>query len=140
MSRFNVPACCWFLCMVYICFVLNHTVDPNLGDGTMTPFMMATFEMSDISPITAFHFWEKVYFLEDVKDQSIPSKPKERAGRFVGIAENIGHQMTFLILTNDTEELIARSIVRSALEPKLINLRDESPDVQAAFDKIHVLD
>ena len=56
MSRFNIPACRWFLCMVYICFILNHTVDPNLGDGTMTPFMIATFETSDISPITSFHF------------------------------------------------------------------------------------
>ena len=98
MSCFNVPNCRWFLCMVYICFVLNHMVDPNLGDGTMTPFMVATFEMSDISPITAFHFGEKVYFLEDVQDQSFPEKAKERAGRFVGIAENISHKMTFLLL------------------------------------------
>jgi hypothetical protein len=43
---------------------------------------------------------------------------REKLGRFVGIAENVGHFMrTFKILTGDTKKLIFRSNVRSALDP-----------------------
>ena len=140
MDRFGVPASRWFLCMSYICFILNHTVDPNLGDGTMTPHMMATFEQSDVSPILCFHFWQPVYCLEDESLQHFPSKSKELRGRFVGIAEHIGHLMTFLILTDDTEEVIARSVVRPATEADTINLRQEPQDIVDHFDSKHVLD
>jgi hypothetical protein len=45
-------------------------------------------------------------------------------GRFVGIAENVGHFTTFKILTDDTKKIIFRSNIRgSALDPKAKNLR-----------------
>ena len=140
MDRFAVPASRWFLCMSYICFILNHTVDPNLGDGTMTPHMMATFEQSDISPILCFHFWQPVYCLQDASLQHFPSESKEIRGRFVGIAEHIGHVMTFLILTDYTLELIARSVVRPTTNADTINLRQEPQDIIDHFDTKHVLD
>jgi hypothetical protein len=41
----------------------------------------------------------------------------------VGIAEHVGHAMTFKILTDDTRKIIYRSNIRSALDPKSRNLR-----------------
>ena len=83
--------------MTYAAFVLNHTIDLNLAGGTMTPYTMATFPVTDIRLMLCFHFWEPVYFLLNEKEQHIPSMTKECCSHFVGIAEHIGHRMTFLI-------------------------------------------
>jgi hypothetical protein len=37
---------------------------------------------------------------------------KEKSGRFVDIAENVGDALTFLVLTDDTHEVIGCSDVR----------------------------
>ena len=111
--------------MSWVCVILNHSVDPSIGDGTMTPLMMSTFNMTDISPLLVFTFWQPVYVLLDAKEQSFPGKSKEVCGRFVGICEHIGHNMTFKILLDDSHEIVCRSLVCSALDPDLLNLRLE---------------
>jgi hypothetical protein len=63
-----------------------------------------------------FRFWEPVYHKLD--DSTFPSESRETLGRFVGIAEQVGHLMTFKILTDDTSKVVFRSNVRSALDPK----------------------
>jgi hypothetical protein len=63
-----------------------------------------------------FRFWEPVYHKLD--DSTFPSESRETLGRFVGIAEQVGHLMTFKILTDDTNKVVFRSNVRSALDPK----------------------
>ena len=65
---------------------------------------------------------------------------KERRGHFVGIAEHIGHRMTFLIYTKDTNKVIARPAVRSALDPGLLNLRKEPNHIKEYFNTHHQLD
>ena len=65
MDRSGTPPAAWFLCLVYICFCLNHCIDPNLGDGTKSPLMMANFVQNDISPLIFFFFWQPVYYLLD---------------------------------------------------------------------------
>ena len=62
LAKYNVPSKFWLLCMTYAAFVLNHTVDLNLAGDTMTPYTMATFQVTDISPMLCFHLWEPVYF------------------------------------------------------------------------------
>ena len=79
--------------MTYVASVLNRTVDLNLAGGTMTPYTMATFQVTDISLLLCFHFWEPVYFLLDEKEQHFPSMTKERRGHFVGIAEHICNKL-----------------------------------------------
>ena len=110
--------------MTYAAFVLNHTIDLNLASSTMTPYTIATFQVTDISPMICFHFWEPVHFLLDN----------------VGIAEHIGHRLTFLIYTKDTNKVIARSAVRSALDPKLLNLCKEPNHIKEHFNTHHQLD
>ena len=85
--------------------------------------MMSCFEMSDISPLLVFTFWQPVYVLLDDKEQAFQGKSKEVRGRFVEISEQIRHSMTFKILLDDSNKIVCRSIVFSALDPDLINLR-----------------
>ena len=37
---------------------------------------------------------------------------RELSGRFVGISENVGDALTFLIRTDDTHKIISRSVAR----------------------------
>jgi hypothetical protein len=50
----------------------------------------------------------------------IPEKKKR--GYFVGIAEHVGHAMTFTMLTDDTQKIIYRSNIWSADDSKTCNL------------------
>ena len=60
-----------------------------------------------------FSIWDPVYYKLDNSD--FPSGSTEGRGRWVGIAENVGHDMTYKILTDDTKKVIYRSNVHSAL-------------------------
>ena len=31
----------WFFCMSFVWFILNKSVDPSIGNSTMTPLMMS---------------------------------------------------------------------------------------------------
>ena len=56
-------------------------------------------------------------------DSDFPSGTRELRGHFVGIAENVGHALTFKILTDDTSKVIYRSNVRPASMDMEYNLR-----------------
>ena len=56
----------------------------------------ATGSTCDVSTFLRFYFWQPIYFNSD--DSSFLSKPAEQIGRFVGISENVGHDVTFSIL------------------------------------------
>ena len=89
MDHFGCPANVWFLCMVYVCFILDHSIESNISDGTMTPLMMSCFKMSDIGVLLVFTFWKPVYVCLDDKQQSFPGNLKEVYCHFVGISEHI---------------------------------------------------
>ncbi len=55
----------------------------------------------------------------------------EKSGRFVGISEHVGHALTFMILADDTQKIIHRSVVHTATNPATRNLRaNEPPDYE----------
>ena len=95
------PACCWLLCLQYICVVLNHLASP-------TP---------DVSFMLHFSFYEPVYYRIDSSepDLNFPSSSNEKKGYWVGFADNQGESFTWRILTEDTQKIIIHSGVRSAL-------------------------
>ena len=63
----------------------------------------------DITPLLAFIFYQPVYYREfDREDDET-----EKLGRFVGIADTIGHALTFKVLTGE-HKIVARSLVRPA--------------------------
>ena len=117
LDRTGAPAYTWLLCMAYVCFLLNHTIS---GKGTV-PLQASTGSTTDISPLLCFRFYEPVYYKVD--DSDFPSESRERRGRWVGIADHVGHVLTFKVLTDDTRKVITRSNIRSADDPVHRNLR-----------------
>jgi Reverse transcriptase (RNA-dependent DNA polymerase) len=127
MDRTGASADTWFLCMSYVCFVLNHTACKAIN--WQIPMRVLTGSTPDISPILRFSFYQPVYFA--AIEPSFPSDSREERGRFVGIAEHVGHAMTFLILKDDTNKIIERSLVRP-VDPEALNKRvDPSPDEES---------
>jgi hypothetical protein len=118
LDRSGALASTWLLAMGYVCFLLNHTYN---GSIRSVPITVATGSTPDISPLLAFAWWEHVYYKVD--DHSFLSNTREKRGRFVGIAENVGHRMTFKVVTDDTKQIICRSGLRLALNSSSSNIR-----------------
>jgi hypothetical protein len=113
---------------MYVCFLLNNVSSGAMGGAV--PGQVLTGSANDISPLLNFRFYDPVYYKVD--DSDFPSDSREKRGRWVGIAEHVGHAMTFKILTNDTRKIIYHSNIRSALDPNSWNchrdpLNDETP-------------
>ena len=109
MDRTGCPAKFWLLCFLFVISLLNCLVNKN-GE---IPKSLVTGEVTDVSPFLTFHFWQEVFFEQ-------PDKT-EQLGRWVGVAENVGDTLTYFVLTNDTEKVIARSNVRAAKDPLFPN-------------------
>jgi len=80
----------------------------------------------DVSEIVRFQFWEPVYYIRN--EAGFPSESDEALGRFVGIAENVGHQMTYKVWAPDVGEILFRSMIRSAVPEGTRNYRLETLD------------
>ena len=111
--------------MLLVIFCLNSIVDPNLACGTQFPIAFSTGNLNDISPMFQFSFWEPVYYLSDPTDRQFPGTSDEKRGHYVGISESIGHLMTFIIVTDDTNTKIERPVARSAKPKEIANLRED---------------
>ena len=124
MDRTGTPADLWLLCTLYVASVFNILSNEKLNG--MSAIEKATGFTPDISAHLAFRWWEPVYYLDD--GDTFPAS-REKLGRFVGIAEDVGDILTFRILTEDTRKVIVRSCVRSATDPHTQNLRALGPTV-----------
>ena len=87
------------------------------------PMNSSTGSTYDISPLLCFHFWKPVYSNSD--DSNFPSTSKEESGRFAGISENTGHDMTLSMLNLNNNKVINRSKVRQVQEPSSPKIRAE---------------
>ena len=116
MDRTGTPEKEWYLCTKYVVYVLNRMSHEVLDDKT--PLEISTGVTPDISVLLQFMWYEPVFYLDS--NEKFPTS-KEKSGRFVGIAEHCGDALTYLILTDDTDQVIARSVVRpqSATDPNL---------------------
>ena len=108
MNRSGTPANCWLLCLIYVCYLLNHIACSAL-DGNI-PLLALTGITPDISIILLFTFYQPVFYA--TYDQHFPSESEERAGYWVGFGEHCGDAMTHKILDHDTRKIIYRSAVR----------------------------
>jgi len=79
---------------------------------------VATGITQDISILLYFMFWDIVYCARYANKQPGSQKGQEIRGRFVGFAFNVGHALTFLVLTDDTRKVIKRSVLRLVDLPK----------------------
>ena len=115
MNTSGCTACCWLLRLQYICVVLNHLASPTLQG--ICPVQALEGTTPDISFLLHFSFYEHVYDRIDSSEPELnfPSSSNEKKGYWVGFADNQGDSLTWRILTEDTQKIIIRSGVRSAL-------------------------
>ena len=107
MDRTGAPPHTWLLCLMYVCFLLNHTYNASIGD---VPLNRLTGSTVDVSVLLKFFFWQRVYYKK--VNSGFPSESSEALGHIVGISEHCGHALTWKILTDDTQQIIYRSLVR----------------------------
>jgi hypothetical protein len=115
--------------------MLNNTFSEVIKS---TPLRQAYGTDNDISPMLYFSFYEPVYYLVD--ETTFPSESKELCARWVGVSKNVGHFMTYKILTDNTRRIIHHSNIRSAADPNARNLRldplnDKPPEVIRSLRK-----
>ena len=112
-SLTGAPAHCWLLCLLYVCSLLNVTASPALYGIALLQAL--TGQVPDISHFFHFSFWEPVYCKvdENEPDHRFPSQSNEKRGHWVGLAGNKGHHLTWKKLTDETQQTITRSVVRS---------------------------
>ena len=115
MNTSGCPACCWLLCLQYICVVLHHLASPTLQG--ICPVQALEGTTPDISFMLHFSFYEPVYYRIDSSepDLNFPSPSNEKKGYWVGFANNPGDHLTWRILTEDTQKIIICSGVPSVL-------------------------
>ena len=107
----GAPDRIWLLCTLFVLSLLNVIVNPN----GVVPLSVVTNQMVDMSAFLSFHCWQEVFFEEPDKS--------ERLGRWVGVAAKYGDILTYLVLTHDTERVVAQSNVRPAKDPVFPNRR-----------------
>ncbi len=114
----NVDANAWLLCAKWIADVMNHTAEKSLD--WRPPLQVLTGQTIDISIMLCFLFWDVVYCTrykdKKYRGQIGSDKSSEIRGRFVGFAWDVGHVLTFKILTDDTKKVICRSRLRLSKE------------------------
>ena len=115
MNTSGCPAFCWLLCLQYICVVLDHLAFPTLQG--ICPVQALQGTTPDVSFMLHFSFYEPVYYRIDSSepDLNFPSSSNEKKGYWVGFADNQGDSFTWRILTEDTQKIIIRSDICSAL-------------------------
>ena len=105
----NAPPECWLLCGNWIAFVSNRLACERLHWRSAYEWLKGS--TPDITMVLCFIFFEPVYY--PVQEYTFGRDSDEALGRFVGAAETVGHELTFLILT-EARKVIARSVIRSA--------------------------
>ena len=115
MNTSGCRACCWLLCLQYICVLLHHLASPTLQGICPAPALQGT--TPDISFMLHSSFYEPVYSRIDSSepDLNFPSSSNENKGYWVSFADNPGDRLTWRILTEDTQKIIICSGIQSAL-------------------------
>ena len=93
MDRTASPAYIWLLALMHVCFILNITFNTTIGG---VPLTHATSSTTNIRPILRFYWWQPVYYHLD--DSSF------------SFEENVGHALTFKVLTDDMSKIIFAQI------------------------------
>ena len=116
---------------MYVAYVLNLLYN---GQIKSTPKQKLTGVTPDISAALCFQWFEPVYYKSYT--ENFPSESTEERGRFVGIADHVGHALTFKILSDKTGKVVYRSEVRSALKEQGLNLRLDPLDGETVKEYI----
>ena len=108
LDRTGAPDSLWFMAAQYAADVHNICSDAKHPSG-ITPLQYQQGATPDISAYLQFTFWEPILYLDH---EAIWPSSKERSGRWLGIAHNIGDALTFWILDDQSKYILARSVIR----------------------------
>ena len=112
----------WLLAIQYVCFVTNHTAHESLK--WRTPLEVLTGVTPDISPITQFVLTNLCTPIGTrCKGRSSLANPPRYSLFLLEFAENVGHSLTYKVLTIDTRKILYRSSIRCATLDKNVNRR-----------------
>jgi len=120
LDRTGAPPEMWLLCLMYVCYILNHTWNDTIKNVPLTALLGHTV---DVSALLRFHFWEPVYY--KAVEPGFPSDSKEELGYIVGISEHVGNALCYKVFNPITRKVIHRSRCRS-LSPDDPNFRAAS--------------
>jgi len=99
----------WFKAACHVAAIHNHTARKTLL--YRTPLEVRDGLTPDISALVQFKFWEEVYYQQHPKKFPRPGG-NEGKGRWLGHAPDYGDHLCYYILTDDTTQIIVRSMVR----------------------------
>ena len=99
---------CWLLCLIYVCYLLNHIACAALD--CKIPLFASTGITPDISIILLLTFYQPVFYA--THDPHFSSESEERAAYWVGFGEHCSDAITHKLLDHETQKIIYRSAVR----------------------------
>src|SRR5210317_1054222 len=102
----GAPDTAWYLAMKYLAKIHNICYDPTLGT---TPEQRRHGVTPEILSFLQHRFWDPILYYDH---EAAWPETKERSGRWVGLAENIGDVLTYWIIDDQSKQLLARSVVR----------------------------
>ena len=102
----GAPDSAWLLAMKYLAKLHDITYDYTLG---MVPFQKRHGVTPDISAYLQHRFWDPILYYDH--EASWPES-KERSGRWVGVADNVGDVLTYWVVDDQTKQPLTRSVVR----------------------------
>ena len=111
LDRSGAPDSLWLRAVTFTCMLLNVMAKRSLN--WRTPMEVGLGVTPDISAFIQFTFFEPVYYI-DPTPAGYP-ETNEKIGYWCGPAESVGDTLTSWVYTRDTNELIARSVLRSAV-------------------------
>jgi hypothetical protein len=88
----------WLLALCHVCMIMNCMATESIG--WKTPIQMLTGQVPDISPLQV-----QVQRTGFTRDSNQVSRANPRKRLLPGMAPNVGHAMTYKILTADTRSL-----------------------------------
>ena len=118
LNHTGAPDYVWLWAYQYLALVNNWTADRTLR--WKCPHTKRFGVTPDISALLSFHFYEPIYYL-DIEEPTPLSR--EKAGYWLGVAHNVGDALTYHILTDESQQVIQRSVVRSRRGEHGINRR-----------------
>src|SRR6476646_8586308 len=130
MDRTGAPAPLWLLCTLHVVALLCVMAHPALGG--MSPHQKMYGVIPDVSPYLMFHWYQPVRYA--LNSNSSLSTMNERAGYMMGVADGVGDALTWWILDDETNRLVARSVVRPRQDDLNPNLRLDMPNISATTD------
>lgn len=115
----SAPPITWIDACNYLAAIYNRTSNEALGWET---------PISKRHAYTIFSFFEKVYYLDPMS--TFPDS-EQKTGRFLGVSENTGDTLTFIVWDEGTETKLIRSVVQS-VKPSNKRVKFD-PSIQTAI-------